>query len=252
MFLWELMKLAYICIVLSCFSHVWLFVPLWTVAHQAPLSMGTLHVRILEWITMPFSRECSQSRDWTHISYLLDWQVDSLSLVSPGKPVYVLNVEQLHRMDIINVQFSSVAQSCPTLCDPMNCSTPGLPVHHQLPEFTQTRHPAITSSVVPFFSCNQSLPAAESFPMSQLFTWGGQSTGVSVLASFLPRNDAKAEIPGLISFRNGLVGSPCSPRDAQESSPTPQFKSINSLGLSFLYSPTLTSIYDPWKNHTLD
>ena len=77
----------------------------------------------------------------------------------------------------------------------MNCSTPGLPVHHQLPEFTQTQrpssqwcHPAISSSVVPFSSCPQSLLASESFPMSQLFTWGGQSTGVSVLVSFLPKN----------------------------------------------------------------
>ena len=91
--------------------------------------------------------------------------------------------------------FSSVAQSCLTLCDPMNHSTPGLPVHHQLPEFTQTQcpsswwcHPAISSSVVPFSSCPQSLPASETFPVSQLFTWGGQSTGVSALASFLPMN----------------------------------------------------------------
>ena len=74
-----------------------------------------------------------------------------------------------------SVQFSSVAQSCPTLCDPMNRSTPGLPVHHQLPEFTQAHvhrvgcHLAISSSVVPFSSCPQSLPASESFPMSQLF-----------------------------------------------------------------------------------
>ena len=58
------------------------------------------------------------------------------------------------------------------------------------------------------------------------------------------------EHPGLISFRR-LVGSPCSPRDSQESSPTPQFKSINSSVLSFLYSPTLTSIHDYWKNHSL-
>ena len=73
----------------------------------------------------------------------------------------------------ISVQFSSVAQSCPTLCDPMNCSTPGLPVHHQLPEFTQTHihqvGDAISSLVVPFSSCPQSLPASESFPISQLF-----------------------------------------------------------------------------------
>ena len=79
---------------------------------------------------------------------------------------------------ISSVQFSSVAQLCPTLCDPMNCSTPGLPVHHQLPEFTQTQrpssqwcHPAISSSVVLFSSYPHSLPASESFPMSQLFAW---------------------------------------------------------------------------------
>ena len=70
----------------------------------------------------------------------------------------------------------------------MNHSTPGLPVHHQLPESTQTHvhrvSDAIQPSVVPFSSCPQSLPASESFPMSQLFAWGGQSTGVSALASF--------------------------------------------------------------------
>ena len=73
-------------------------------------------------------------------------------------------------------QSSSVTQSCPTLCEPMNCSTPGLPVHHQLPEFTQTHvhrvsdaiYPAISSSVIPFSSCPQSLPASGSFPVSQL------------------------------------------------------------------------------------
>ena len=152
-----------------------------------------------------------------------------------------------------SVQFSSVAQSCLTLCDPMNHSTPGPPVHHQLPEFTQTHvHRVsdaiqpISSSVVPFSSCPQSLPAAEFFPTSQLFTWGGQSTGVSALASFLPKK-SQADF-----LHNGLVGSPCSPRESQESSPTPQFKSINSSALSFLHSPTLTSIRDHRKNHSLD
>ena len=101
----------------------------------------------------------------------------------------------MKRCLISSVQFSSVAQSCPTLCDAMNLSTPGLPVHHQLPEFTQNLypssrwcHPAISSSVIPFSSCPQSLPASQSFPMSQLFAWGGQSIGVLALASFLPMN----------------------------------------------------------------
>ena len=97
-------------------------------------------------------------------------------------------------------------------------------------------HPAISSSVVPFSSCRQSLPASGYFPMSQLFTWGGQSTEVSALASFLPKNTQD------LSPLEWTGWSPCSPRDSQESSPTPQFKSINSSVLSFLHSPTLTSI----------
>ena len=93
------------------------------------------------------------------------------------------------------VQFSSVTQSCPTLCNPRNHSTPGLPVYHQLPEFTQTHvhrvggaiqpsHPLLS----PFFSCPQSLPASGSFQMSQLFASGGQRIGVSASASVLPMN----------------------------------------------------------------
>ena len=95
-----------------------------------------------------------------------------------------------------SVQFShSVQFSCSVVSDslrPMNCSMPGLPVHHQLPEFTQTHahrvSDAISSSVVPFSSCPQSLPASGSFPMSQLFAWGGQSIRVSASASVLPMN----------------------------------------------------------------
>ena len=93
----------------------------------------------------------------------------------------------------LSVQFSSVTQSCPTLCDPMNLSMPGLPVHHQLPEFMQTHvhwsrwcHLTISSYVVPFSSCFQSFPTSGSFQVSQLFTSGGQSTGVSASTSVLP------------------------------------------------------------------
>ena len=94
-----------------------------------------------------------------------------------------------------SAQFSSVTQLCPILCDPMNSSTPGLPVHNQLLESTpnscpssQWCHPGISSSVFPFSSCPQSLPASGSFPMSQLFTSGAQSIGVSASASVLPMN----------------------------------------------------------------
>ena len=105
---------------------------------------------------------------------------------------------------------------------------------------------SISSTVFPFSSCTQSLPASESFPMSQFFTWGGQSTGVQLQHHSLQSN-SRADL-----LQNGLVGSPCSLRDSQESSPTPQFKSMSSSALSFLHSPTLTSIHDHWKNHRLD
>ena len=87
-------------------------------------------------------------------------------------------------------QSSSVTQSSLTLCNPMDCSTPGLPVHHQLPVFTQTHahwcHPTISFSIISFSSCLQSFPASGSFQMSQFFVSGGQSIGVSASASVLP------------------------------------------------------------------
>ena len=91
-----------------------------------------------------------------------------------------------------SVQFSSVAQSCPPLCDPMNRSTSGLPVHHQLPEFTQIHIHQVSDAIQPshplLSPSPPALPASGSFPMSQLFAWGGQSTRVSALAPFLPMN----------------------------------------------------------------
>ena len=126
------------------------------------------------------------------------------------------------------------------------CPSPTPGVHSDSGPSSQWCHPALSSSVVPFSSCLQSFPASGSFPMSQLFEWGGQSTAVSALASFLPMNTQDW------SPLEWTVGSPCSPRDSQESSPTPQFKSINSLVLGFLHNPTLTSVYDHWENHSLD
>ena len=104
-------------------------------------------------------------------------------------------------------------------------------------------HPTISSSVVPFSSCPQSFPASESFPMSWLFTSGGQSIGASASASALPMNIQGWFPLGLTSW------SLCCPRDSQESSPVPPFESINSSALSLLYGPT--SVHDFQKNHVL-
>ena len=107
-------------------------------------------------------------------------------------------------------------------------------------------HPTISSSVVPFSSHLRSFSVSGSFQMSQFFTSSGQSIGVSASASVLPVN-----IQGW--FPLGWTGwISLQARDSQESSPTPQFKSINSLALSLLHSPTLTSIHDHWKNHSFD
>ena len=137
--------------VLSHFSHVWLCFPKDCSLLGSPV-YGILQAQILEWAAMPFS----SFQD--------------------------------------SVQFSSAAQLCPTLCDPMNCSTPGLPVHHQLLEFTQTHVHRVSDAIQPSHPLSSPSPPApnpsqhQSFPMSQLVTWGGQSTGVSALASVLPKN----------------------------------------------------------------
>ena len=110
---------------------------------------------------------------------------------------------------------------------------------------SQWYHPTTSSSVIPFSSCPQSFPASGCFQMSQLSASGGQSIGVSASTS-VPLMNTQDWSP------LGWTGSPCSPRDSQESSPTPRFKIINSSALSFLYSPALTSIHDYWKNHSLD
>ena len=118
------------------------------------------------------------------------------------------------------------------------CPSPTPRVHSNSCPSSQWCHPAISSSVVPFSSCPQSLPVSGSFPMSQLFTWSGPSIGVSASVSVLPVN-----IQDWFLW-DRLFWSPCSPRDCQGCSPTPQFKSINSLVFSCLYSPTLASIHD--------
>ena len=152
-----------------------------------------------------------------------------------------------------SVQFSSVTQSCLTLCDPMNRSTPGPPVHHQLPEFTQTHIHRVSDAIQPPHSLSSPSPPAPNPSQHQsLFQWVNSSREVAKVLEFQLQHHSFQRNPRVDLLQNGLVGSPCSLRDSQESSPTPQFKSINSSELSLLYSPTLISIHDYWKNHCLD
>ena len=155
---------------------------------------------------------------------------------------------------LFRFQFSSVAQSCPTLCDPMDYSMPGFPVHHQLLEFTQTHVYQVCDAIQPSHPLSSPSPPALNLSQRQgLFQWvsswlwptlGGQSIAVS--ASVLSTN-----IPGWVPL--GLTGwSPCCPGDSQKSSPASQSESISSSALSFLYGPTLKSVNDYWKNQSFD
>ena len=150
-------------------------------------------------------------------------------------------------------EFSLVTQPCPTLCDPMNCSTPGLPVHHQLPELVQTHVHRAGDTIQSFILCCPLLLLPSIFPSIKVISnesvlpirWPKYW---SISFSISPSN----EYSGLISFRMDWLDLLTVQGTLKESSPTPQFKSINSSALSFLYSPTLTSIRDYWKNHSLD
>ena len=148
-------------------------------------------------------------------------------------------------------QFSSVAQLCQTLHIPIDCSTPGFPVYHQLPEPTHVH--CICDAIQP--SHPLSSPSPPAFNLSQhqrLFQWVSSSHQVAKVLEFQLQHQSFQWIFRTDFLYDWLVWSPCIPRDSQESSPTPQFKSINSSSLSFLYGPTLTSIHEYWKNHSFD
>ena len=152
-----------------------------------------------------------------------------------------------------SVQFSSVAQSCATLCDPTEMQHPRPPVHHQLPEFTQTHVHRIVDANQPSRPLSSpSSPAFNLFQNQGLYKWVSSSHQVAKVLEFQLQHQSFQWIFRIAFLQDGLVWSYCSPRDSQESSPTPQFKSINSSGLSFLYSPTLTSILHYWKNNSFD
>ena len=130
----------------------------------------------------------------THSSILV-WRIPWAE--EPGRIPSLGSQRVGHHWNDESVQFSLVAQSCPTLCDPMNCSTPGLPVHHQLPELIQTHIHWVGDAIQPcLILCHPLLLLSSIFPSirvslektSQLFAWGGQSTGVSASASVLPMN----------------------------------------------------------------
>ena len=135
---------------------------------------------------------------------------------------------------LASVQFSSVAQSCSTLCNPLNRSTPGLPVHQQLPEFTQTHVHRVGDAIQPSHPLSSPFPPAPNSSQHQsLFQCVNSLQEVAKVLKFQLQHQSFQRTPRTDLLQNGLVGFLCSPRDSQESSPTPQFRSIHSSVLSF-------------------
>ena len=171
-------------------------------------------------------------------NWQLQCKVFQLSSVQFSSVSSVQSVQLLSMPDSLRSHESQYARPpCPS-------PTPG--VHANSCPSNQRCHPAISSSVVPFSSCPQSLPASGSFPMSQLFAWGGQSIGVSALASFLPMNTqdwSPLGWTGWISLQSKGLSRVFSNNTVQ---------SINSSALSLFHSPNLISIHDHRKNHSLD
>ena len=148
-----------------------------------------------------------------------------------------------------SVQFSRSVMSFATLWTvvrqaSLSLTNPGVYSHSC--SLSRWCHPTISSSVVPFSSYPQS------FPASGVFKWVSSSHQVAKVLEFQLQHQSFQWTPRTDLLQDGLVGFPCCPRDSHESSPTPQFKSINSSALSLLHSPTLTSIHDHRKNHSLD
>ena len=151
------------------------------------------------------------------------------------------------------VEFSLVSQSCPTLCDPIDCSTPGFPVHHQLPKFAQTHVHRVSDAIQP------SHPLSSPFPLAFNLSQHGDFSNELALCIRWPKYwtfsfsiSPSSVYSGLISFRIDWFDLLAQSKGLSRVFSNTTVQSINSSALSFVHSPTLTSIYDHWKNGSLD
>ena len=189
-----------------------------------------------------------------HLHFTHTWNMSHVDHHNSHRMIFVnLHVKLLLEL-LLNYNFSSVQSlSCVWLCDPMNCSTPGIPVYHQLLELTQIHVDWVSDAIQsshPLWSLSS--PAPSPSQHQSLLQWVNSSHEVAKVLEFQLEHHSFQRNPRADLLQNGLVGSPYSPRDSQESSPTPQCKIINSSALSFLHSPTLTSIHDHRKKPSLD
>ena len=206
----------------------------------------------------PGEKSCDPTRHWPRLAHECPgvWQRRGSAVACcrlGALSAAVCAWELLKEVAVIFIQFNSVAHLSPTLWDPADCSTPGFPIFHQLLELTQTHVHWVGDAIQPSHPLLSPSSAAFNLSQHQGFIKSVSSSHqMAKVLEFQLQHQSFQWIFRTDFPWDGLVGSPPSPRDSQESSPTPQFKSIRPLVLSFLYSPALTSIHDDWKNHSFD
>ena len=203
----------------------------WTVGCQAPLFMEFLRQEY--WSRLPFPTPGD----------LLNPGIKAASSVSPTLTGGCFTSVPWEARGLYYISVNSVIQLCPTLCDPMDYSMLGFPVHHQLPELPKPMSTVSVRSSNHLILCCPLLLLPSIFPSIRVFS---NESALCIRWSkyweFQLQHQSFQWTPKADLLYDGLVGSPCSPRDSQESSPTPEFKSINSLVLSFLYDAVLTFV----------
>ena len=161
---------------------------------------------------------------WRVMSYSWTQRFNIVKMSVLPKLIYKFSIisvkSQLHFfLDIDKIKFNSVTQSCRTLCDPMNCSMPGLPVHHQLTEFTQIHVHSVSDAIQPSHPLSSPSPPGPNSSQHQgLFQWVSSSHQVAEVLEFQLQYQSLQWRPRTDLLWDGMVGSPCSPRDSQESS----------------------------------
>ena len=208
-----------------------------------PSFHGILQARILEFIAISFSRGSSQPRDRNQVSH------------TAGRLFTIWAAREAQLWGKCNLTLSSVQ----SLSRVQLFATPWITAHQASLSITNSR------SLLKLMSIESEMPSNHLIlchPLLLLppippsirvfFQWVNSSHEVTKVLEFQLQHQSFQWTPRTYLLQDGLVGSPCSPRDSQESSSAPQFKSINFSALSFLHSPTLTSIHDHWKNHSLN
>ena len=205
-----------------------------------PSVHGIFQAKILEWAVIPFSRESPQLRDGTQVSHIVGrffiiWITREALIM---KSVQFSSVQLLSGVWLLVTSWTAVRQASLSISNSQSLS-----------KLMSTESVMSSNHLI---LCCPLLFQPSIIPAWGSFKWVSSSHQVAKVLEFQLQHQSFQCVFKIDFLQNGLVGSPCSPRDSQESSPKPQFQIINSLVLSFLYSPTLTSIHDYQKNRSFD